>query len=81
MERDRPTHVDPDRLSLARLILIRTKELELRERCAPRLRGTRATENAAAIATLTKGIAALHRHGLTRLRRWRTAAEKVEEGR
>lgn len=70
--------VDHDRLSIARLILIRTKELELRQRVAPRLRGERANENAAAIATLTKGIADLHRDGLKRLRRWRTAAEKAD---
>jgi len=78
MDRDSSTHVDHDRLSIARLILMRTKELELRERVAPRLRGTRKTENAAEIAKLTKGIAELHRNGLKRLRRWRTAAEKAD---
>ncbi len=67
-----------DRLSLARLLLMRTKELELRQRVAPRLEGARALENAAAIARLTNGIAELHRDGLARLRRWRTAAEKAE---
>jgi len=70
--------LDHDRLSIARLILIRTKELELRQRVAPRLTGTRALENAAAIATLAEGIAELHRDGLARLRRWRTAAEKAD---
>jgi hypothetical protein len=70
--------VDHDRLSIARLILIRTKELELRQRVAPRLHGARAAENAAAIDRLEKGLAALHRDGLKRLRRWRTAAEKAE---
>jgi hypothetical protein len=69
---------DRDRLSIARLILIRTKELELRQRVAPRLRGARAIENAAEIAKLAEGIAALHRDGLARLRRWRTAAEKAD---
>lgn len=73
-ERDSPTHIDHDRLSIARLILIRTKELELRQRVAPRLRGNRAKENVAEIARLTKGIPDLHRHGLARLRRWRKAA-------
>ena len=70
--------LEDDRLSIARLILIRTKELELRERVAPRLKGTRATENAAAIATLAEGIAALHRDGLKRMQRWRRAAEKAD---
>ena len=69
---------DDDALAIARLIVIRTKELALRSRVAPRLRGDRATENAAAIATLTTGIARLHRSGLARLRRWRTAAEKAD---
>lgn len=77
-QRDSPTHVDRDRLAIARLILIRMKELDLRQRVAPRLRGTRATENAAAIARLVKGIQSLHRSGLARLRKWRTAAAKVE---
>ena len=71
-------HVDHDRLAIARLILLRTKELELRERVAPRLRGTRAAENATEITKLTKVIADLHRDGLARLRRWRTAAEKAD---
>jgi hypothetical protein len=70
---------DDDRLAIARLILLRTKELDLRERVAPRLQGTRAAENAAAIATLTQGIADLHRDGLARLHRWRMAAEKTED--
>jgi hypothetical protein len=70
--------IDHDRLSIARLILIRTKELELRERVAPRLLGSRAIENATEMARLRKGIAELHRNGLKRLRRWRTAAEKAE---
>lgn len=78
MARDSPTHVDHDRLSIARLILVRTKELELRQRVASQLRGTRATENAAEIARLTTGLAQLRRHGLTRLRRWRTAATKAD---
>lgn len=78
MTRDSPTHIDHDRLSIARLILIRTKELDLRIGMASRLRGRRATENAAEITRLTKGIAYLRRHGLARLRQWRTAAEKAQ---
>lgn len=73
-----PNVPDYDRLGLARLIVIRTKELELRERVAPRLKGTRALENAAEIAKLAKGIADLHRHGLKRMQRWRRAAEKAD---
>ena len=76
--RDTDTDVEWDRLSIVRLIQIRTKELDLRRSVQSRLRGTRRAENAAEIARLTKGIAALHRNGLTRLRRWRTVMQKAE---
>jgi hypothetical protein len=73
--RDSPTHVDDDRLRIARLIVMRAKELELRQGAAGSLRGKRKTENAAEIARLTKGIAYLRRYGLARLRRWCAKAE------
>jgi hypothetical protein len=77
-ERDSPTHIDHDRLSVARLILIRTKELELRQRVASQLRGRRKAANAGEIARLTKGLATLRRCGLARLRRSRRVAEKAK---
>lgn len=73
-----PTDLAYDRLAIARLILIRTKELELRQAVAPRLRGARALETAAEITRLTEGIARLHQDGLARLRAWRTAVEKAD---
>lgn len=68
-ERDSPTHIDHDRLSLSRLIVIRATELTLRQSVARQLRGKRASENNAEIARLVKGIADLQRNGLRRLRR------------
>jgi hypothetical protein len=76
--RDSPTHIDDARLQIARLIVIRTKELDLRQGAVGHLRGKRKAENIAQIARLTKGIAYLRRHGVARLRRWRTAAAKTE---